>query len=168
MCLHKYIFNHLLAWCLRTVSVWRSFAGVDSLFRLQDHINIDHLKLLMGMFHLAGTGVQGHDITIVTGTARDARMRRGQLTMMEFRQGLVEILGQAVDTEQMETLFMKVCSAAFCVEFMLVNVFDIFCFPTCPSVICRLVFCMFFHRFGWMDGWINLFELASTDKMMQL
>ena len=62
----------------------------------------------METFHLAGTGLSGYDITTKTGTATDAAMRQGQLTMVEFREALVEILGPAVDTEQMELLFMKV------------------------------------------------------------
>jgi WD40 repeat protein len=82
--------------------------GVDPIFRLQDHINIDHLEQLMNTFHLAGTGLQGYDITARTGTMDEAVTRRGYLTLMEFRQALVEILGPAIDNEQLEMLFMKV------------------------------------------------------------
>ena len=85
-----------------------SFLGADPIFRLQDHINIYHLEQLMNTFHLAGTGLQGYDIAARTGTMDEAVMRRGYLTLMEFRQALVEILGPAVDKEQMEMLFMKV------------------------------------------------------------
>jgi hypothetical protein len=84
--------------------------GVDPIFRLQDHINIDHLEQLMNTFHLAGTGLQGYDITARTGTMDEAVTRRGYLTLMEFRQALVEILGPAIDNEQLEMLFMKVNS----------------------------------------------------------
>jgi hypothetical protein len=92
----------------RTPSVTQSFLGVDPIFRLQDHINIDHLEQLMNTFHLAGTGLQGYDITARTGTMDEAVTRRGYLTLMEFRQALVEILGPAIDNEQLEMLFMKV------------------------------------------------------------
>ncbi|XP_062507876.1 WD repeat-containing protein on Y chromosome-like [Corticium candelabrum] len=85
-----------------------SFSVSETAFRLQDHVNIHHLQQLMETFHLAGTGLSGYDITTKTGTATDAAMRQGQLTMVEFREALVEILGPAVDTEQMELLFMKV------------------------------------------------------------
>ena len=62
----------------------------------------------METFRFAGTGAEPYDVTTRTGTSFEAGLRPGQLTMAEFRQALVEILGPTTQNEQMRTLFMKV------------------------------------------------------------
>ncbi|XP_065844948.1 cilia- and flagella-associated protein 337-like isoform X2 [Oscarella lobularis] len=90
-----------------TPSTGRASTGL-SVLRLQDHINIGHLQRLMETFRFAGTGAEPYDVTTRTGTSFEAGLRPGQLTMAEFRQALVEILGPTTQNEQMRTLFMKV------------------------------------------------------------